>query len=333
MRSFTEHLSRRWSKVPVLVTGAAGFIGSHLSERLACLGADLTLIDDYSSATLLPGQLVANQPILHMDVCNPALPKLISLVSPKFIFHLAASAYAYGSVVDPVRDMAANLMGTFELLETLKRVRFAGLLVFVSSAAVYGEPQHVPVTEDHRTCPISPYGVSKLGAERYVSVYASVYGVAAVSIRLFSTYGPRQRKQVIYDLVTKLHANDSSVVLCGDGTQVRDLIYVSDAVEGMLVAAGGGMRDGSVYNLCSGVGISIRRLAEDVSDILDAHAQVKFSGVRRHGDPDSLIGSPAKLMALGFVPQVSLGDGLRQTVDWLVGVSSAKEPHTQVPQC
>jgi UDP-glucose 4-epimerase len=333
MPLLNEQLKRRWSKACVFVTGAAGFIGSHLSERLAQLGADLTLIDDYSNATLPPGQLVAGQRVLNMRVCSPDLARLMNTGAPEVIFHLAANAYASGSVADPVRDMTANLISTFELLENLKNVRFSGLLVFASSAAVYGEPQHLPVTEDHLTCPISPYGVSKLGAERYISVYTSLYGIPAVCIRLFSTYGPRQRKQVIYDLVTKVRDGESPVLLCGNGTQIRDLVYVSDVVEGMLLAAGSALRDGSVYNLCSGLGISIRQLAEEVSSILDSRASIEFSGVSRRGDPNCLIGSPTKLAALGFVPEVSLSDGLRRTVDWFVRANIASGARAQVPQC
>src|SRR5207245_6312022 len=118
------------------------------------------------------------------------------------------------------------------------------------------------------TRPLSPYGVSKLAAERFVFVYAAIYGIRAVSVRLFSSYGPRQRKQVIYDLIIKVRSRSSSVPLVGDGTQVRDLIYVSDAVEGMLLVASRGLHDGSAYNLCSGVGITISKLAEEVSTML-----------------------------------------------------------------
>jgi len=300
---------------------------------LAQLGADLTLVDDYSSAPLPPGQLVAGQRVLNMRVGGSDLARLMNTDAPEVIFHLAANAYASESVVDPVRDMTANLIGTFGLLETLRSVRFSGVLVFASSAAVYGEPQHLPLTEENLTSPISPYGVSKLGAEKYISVYASLYGIAAVCIRLFSTYGPRQRKQVIYDLLTKVRNGESPVLLCGNGTQIRDLVYVSDVVEGMLVAACSGLRDGSVYNLCSGVGISIRRLAEEVLRILDSRASIEFNGVSRCGDPDRLIGSPTKLTALGFVPQVSLNDGLCRTVDWFVRANVAWGPRAQVPLC
>jgi len=317
MNALSKQLSYNWSGVPVLVTGAAGFLGSHLSERLAQLGAKLMLVDDYSNAALPRGQQLAGQPVLPVRVCSSRLIEIMTITRPEVIFHLAGNAYAAGSVVDPARDMLANLASTFRLLEALRALRFSGIFVFASSAAIYGEPRYLPVDENHPACPISPYGVSKLATERYVSVYATLYSVRAVSIRLFSLYGPRQRKQVVYDLITKLRGQDSRLLL-GDGSQIRDLVYVSDAVEAMLMVSERGIHDGSVYNLCSGVGITIRQLAEEVSAMLDVHVPIQFSGEKRPGDPDCWIGSPAKLADLGLVPQMPLCDGLRRTIDWFL---------------
>lgn len=315
MNAFREQLSYNWSGVPVLVTGAAGFLGSHLSERLAQLGAKLMLVDDYSNAALPRKQPLAGQQVLPVRVCSSRLIELMTAFRPEVIFHLAGNAYAAESVVNPARDMLANLEGTFRLLEALRILQFSGIFVFASSAAIYGEPSYLPVDENHPACPISPYGVSKLAAERYISVYATLYSIRAVSIRLFSLYGPRQRKQVVYDLIRKLRGQDPHLLL-GDGTEIRDLVYVSDAVEAMLMISESGTHDGSSYNLCSGAGITIRQLAEEVSAMLDSHVPIQFSGKRRPGDPGCWIGSPGKLTDLGIVLQMPLSEGLRRTIDW-----------------
>jgi UDP-glucose 4-epimerase len=257
---------------------------------------------------------------------------MLNVVCPHVIFHLAGYAYAAGSVDEPVCDMNGNLVSTFELLEALRSIRFSGLLVYASSAAVYGEPQSLPMTEEHPTHPISPYGVSKLAAERYVSVYSSLYHIPAVAVRSFSIYGPRQRKQVVYDLITKMR-NHAPATLLGDGTQIRDLIYISDAVEAMLLTARRGLPDGSVYNLCSGMGTSIKQLAEEVSEILHVNTSIQFSGERRGGDPECWIGSSAKIESLGFTPEVSLSEGLRRTIDWHLKYSHGGPLQGEVSKC
>jgi UDP-glucose 4-epimerase len=304
-----------WAGVRVLVTGAAGFIGSHLSERLANLCAQLTLVDDYSNASWLRNQWPVGLVISVARVCDATLTKMIEAFAPTVIFHLAGCAYAAGSVDDPERDIKGNLASTFELLEALKRIHFDGRLVYASSAAVYGEPYCIPITEDHPTLPISPYGVSKLAAERYVAVYSCLYGIPAVSVRLFSVYGPRQRKQVVYDIINKLQSSTSPVFL-GDGTQKRDLVYVSDVIDALLLIARKGPTDGSVYNVCSGTGTTIRELVERISTILEVSTPIKFSGQTRGGDPQCWIGSPAKFHELGFRTDVTLLDGLERTVRW-----------------
>ncbi len=304
-----------WTGVRVLVTGAAGFVGSHLSERLAKLRAQLSLVDDYSNVSWPRDEWPASSFISLAKVCDANLTKMIEAFAPTVIFHLAGCAYAAGSVDDPERDMKGNLASTLELLEALRRIRFTGRLVYASSAAVYGEPHCIPIAEDHPTLPISPYGVSKLAAERYVAVYSSLYGIPAVSLRIFSVYGPRQRKQVVYDIISKLQ-NPTSAVFLGDGTQQRDFVYVSEVIDAMLLIAQRGLTDGSVYNVCSGTGTPIGELVERISTILEVSIPIKFSGQTRSGDPECWIGSPAKLRELGFKNQVTLLEGLQWTVRW-----------------
>jgi len=174
----------------------------------------------------------------------------------------------------------------------------------------------LPICEQDPTLPISPYGVSKLAAERYVAVYARLYGISAASLRLFSVYGPGQRKQAVYDLFCKLHHSPDELVVLGDGTQVRDMIYVEDAVRAFLTVAARGRSDGHAYNVATGMGVATGDLARAIIAVQGGRARIRFTEQTRPGDPDCFLGSSAALAALGGAPRCSLLDGLRATAAW-----------------
>jgi UDP-glucose 4-epimerase len=236
---------------------------------------------------------------------------------PDVVFHLAGSSSVPESVAHPAQDLRANLVPTLGLLETFKNHASAALLVFASSAAVYGEPTYLPVDEEHPTRPTSPYGISKLCAERYVSLYAQLYGLRTVCVRLFSIYGPGHKKQVVYDLIQKLSGRDPEP-LWGDGTQVRDLLYVSDAVSALMTVACQGHSNGAVYNICSGQGVSVLDLETELRSLLHNPASPGYRDCSRPGDPQRWIGSGARIHALGSYPKVSLQEGLSRTIDWVI---------------
>jgi UDP-glucose 4-epimerase len=188
---------------------------------------------------------------------------------------------------------------------------------------VYGEPAKVPIEESDVTVPVSPYGVSKLAAERYVAVYARLYGLRAASLRLFSVYGPYQTKQVVYDLLVKLRQSPHRLVVLGDGSQMRDLVYVADVVRAFLGVAARGRTDGFAYNVASGVGTTIAELAQAIVEVQAAPATIAFTGRTRPGDPERWIGSSAALAALGAAPRYRLRDGLRETAAWFNASTAA----------
>ncbi len=183
-----------------------------------------------------------------------------TLLDHDVIFHLAANAYIPPSVEDPAFDYALNLDTTFRLLEVLRGAAQPPRLVFTSSAAVYGDPQRLPIHESDPTVPISPYGVGKLAAERYVAVYSQLYGITASSVRLFSVYGPRQRKQVVYDLIDRLARDPARLEVIGDGTQERDFAFVDDVAAAIVLVGSDAPGRGEVYNVASGTSHSIAQL-------------------------------------------------------------------------
>jgi UDP-glucose 4-epimerase len=290
----------------VLVTGGAGFIAAHLTEALAAAGADLTLADERGR----PG-------CAQVRVGTPAFGKFLRERGPfDYLFHLAARAYAADSVRLPARDFSDNLVATVGLLEQLRASAPHTRLVFASSAAVYGNPARLPIEEGDLTVPVSPYGVSKLAAERYINVYARLYGIPAASLRLFSVYGPGQRKQVVYDYFCKLQRTPGELVVLGDGMQTRDMVYVADVARAFMTVAARGARDGSVYNVASGVSTSTADLARLVIGAQHSNAAIRCTGQNRAGDPDRWLGSFAPLAALGWQPEVDIRTGIAATAGW-----------------
>jgi UDP-glucose 4-epimerase len=202
------------------------------------------------------------------------------------------------------------------LLETLRGSDLGSILIVASSAAVYGNPIRIPISETDLTVPISPYGVSKLAMERYVSVYSQVYGLKAASLRFFSAYGPRQHKQIVYDFIKKISNNPGELVILGDGTQVRDLVYVEDIVQAALVVLGNGPLEGEVYNVAGGRGYSTREIAETMTHVMDLRPKFRYTGSIRPGDPEKWIACIDKISKLGFSPRISLEEGMKRTIEW-----------------
>lgn len=301
----------------VLVTGGAGFIGSHLVETLILAGARVTVVDDLRTGRMANlEQCRTTIEYVQDDVLSATFGELLRAREFDLIFHLAANPYVPPSVEDPWYDFQLNVAGTLSVLEALRKTRPATGLIVASSAAVYGESEASSVGEEDPTVPISPYGVSKLAAERYVAVYAQLYGLRMASLRLFSVYGPRQRKQVVYDFMRKLGNGSGEIEALGDGTQVRDFNYVGDVVRAAVCAALNGALRGETYNVASGEPASIRELMDVLSDLMGVRPRVRWSGTVRPGDPQRWAPKTSRLRALGWKPSVPLREGLRRTVAW-----------------
>ena len=316
MQSWAEILSL-WQNKKVLVTGAAGFLGSHLCYELLEAGANVTLVDDFSAWTKLPDKPVLNGLILPVRIQDDEIHSLLSKTAFDVIFHLAGLAYAAKSVTSPWLDFESNLLTTVQFLDVLRKNSFQGRLVYTSSAAVYGQPDRFPIDENTATLPISPYGVSKLSAEHYIRVYSNLYNFQALIARPFSLYGCRQRKQVVYDIVRKALQSDGAIELIGDGSEVRDFLYVEDAARALLYLGACPSNDIGIFNICSGQGISIQELAQMIINILGEDTnRICFTGVRRPGDPLIWVGCNRLLIQTGFYKRFDLERGLKLTVNW-----------------
>ena len=173
--------------------------------------------------------------------------------------------------------------------------------------------------------PISPYGVSKLAAERYVDVYCRLYDVRGASARLFSAYGPRQKKQIVYDFLEKLRADPTRLEIYGDGSQTRDLCYVADTVSALLLIAQEGSLKGEAYNVASGKTYSVSELATTIAALLGLIPELNYTGSVRPGDAEKWAVNSDRLTELGYKPQVSLEIGLTRTIEWHRDCRAARE--------
>lgn len=301
----------------VWITGGAGFLGSHLAESLAANGARLSIVDDLSTGSLDNlAALQGGHEFHKLNLNSPDAAALLAAEKPSMIYHLAGDALVSRSVADPLADVDANLMPTLRLLESVRIHSPHSRVMFASTGAVYGESAASPFTEDDPLYPISPYAVAKLASERYCYAYARTFGLRTCSLRLFSIFGPRQRKQVVFDLIRKLHANPARLELFGDGSQERDFSHSSNVVDAFVLAAQHAEFAGEVINVAGNETVSIRELASIIADLMGAKPEFVFSGEKRPGDSQRWIADTSRLRHLGYYPGVSLRNGLRDTIDW-----------------
>lgn len=296
-----------------LVTGAAGFIGSHLVDRLLADGHEVVGVDDMSSgANARPGV-----ELWEMDVADPALAERAAVRRPEVVFHLAAQVSVRVSVGDPLGDARTNVVGTASVLEAA-RAAGARKVVFTSSCAVYGVPDALPVPPDAELRPASPYAASKVAGEVYAGMYRQLHGIDFTTLTLANVYGPRQTPEgeagVVSIFTDALLAGRPTRVF-GDGSQTRDYVYVGDVVDAYARAAGeagGGLR----LNVGTGLQTTDRELHSLVAEAAGAPDDPEFAPPRL-GDLPAMSVDPRRTReALGWEPAVGLPEGLAETVAW-----------------
>jgi len=297
----------------VLVTGGAGFIGSNLVRRLVADRHTVAVLDNFSSgyrSNLLRGVRVVDGDIRDEAAVSAAI------AGAEVVFHLAASVGNKRSIDNPLLDADVNVMGTLRLLEAARR---AGVRKFVasSSAGIFGELKTLPIREDHPIDPDSPYGASKLCAEKETLAFGKLFGIETVCLRYFNVYGPNQRfdayGNVIPIFVFRMLRGERLIIF-GDGEQTRDFVNVADVVDANVRASTPGVR--GAFNIGSGTRIAINELVANLAQASGIAPWVEY-GPPRPGDVrDSLADISAARAAFGFAPQVGLQDGLNEYVVW-----------------
>jgi UDP-glucose 4-epimerase len=302
----------------VTVTGGAGFIGSHLVDALLSDGAEVTVIDNlYAGRLGNLGQVMPHIRMLQIDVRDRD-KFLDALKGSDIVFHLAGNASVPDSVIDPVYDFTSNTLGTYHTIEALMHGD-VGVVLMASSAAVYGIPTYVPMDEGHPLEPVSPYGASKCAAERLGIAYARSKNIDFRVARIFNTYGPRQRKYVMFDLLNKLRNNPRCVEVLGDGNQLRDYSFVSDTVAALKIIMECG-EPAHVYNIAGNNPTSIKDLIPILAQAFGIREKVnvQYTGQTWKGDIPTMVADITKLRNLGFQPRMPFLEGVRQLCDWMV---------------
>lgn len=309
----------------VLVTGGAGFIGSHCANTLVENEAKVIVLDNFQSGSHDNLKDISNRiELIKGDVRDYQTIKRLA-ANCNLIVHYAANASVPASVENPTYDFETNALGTLNILEAVRQSKNDVIIAYASSAALYGEVTETLLKEDLCAKPISPYGISKMCGENYCKLYHKTYGVKTVSLRYFNVYGPRQPRYVMFDFLRKLSNNPNKLEILGSGNQVRDFIYVADAVRATLTAAGIPSAYGGVFNVCTSVGTSVLDIAKNILDLLGLKkTEIMCTGKSWEGDVDTLIGDPSKLVNLGFKPKYSLREGLRELIKWYTTTFSTR---------
>ena len=302
-----------------LVTGGAGFIGSHLVDALVERGDDVVVLDDLSTGFVANINPAAK--LVEGSVADEAAAAR-AVAGCEVVFHQAAHKAVLRSVERPLTTDTANTHGT---LTMLKAAADAGVRRFVhaSSSSVYGGAAVVPTPESAPLLPRSPYAVTKLAAEHYCRVFAELYGLETVALRYFNVYGPRQRPDATYAAVIPLFVDallhGRAPEVHGDGLQSRDFTYISDTVGANLAAATapGDACSGRVYNIAPGIAASLLDILTTLSALLGVTTEPKFVAPRPGDVRHSLADSTAAERDLGYRCTVQLDDGLARTVEWL----------------
>jgi len=301
----------------VLVTGGAGFIGSHVVER--CLAAEhrVAVVDDLSTGrreNVPPGARLHVQ-----DIRDPTLADVFRSEAPDAVIHLAAQAAVSRSVADPRLDAEINILGSLNVLECCRRTGVRRLVYASTGGAAYGDTEKLPTPEDHPTRPSSPYGVSKVTVEQYLACWGGLYGLSTVALRYANVYGPRQSphgEAGVIAIFTARILRGEPCIVNGDGLQTRDYVYVDDIAEANALALDRPDVTGPV-NLGTGVATSVLELFAALRAAAGGRAEARHGPPRPGEQRRSVLDATRARVLLGWTPRVALAEGLQRTFDAL----------------
>ena len=296
----------------ILITGAAGFIGRALARHFTKQQYKVYGIDRIPSENAPLADLMGYEQI---ELPNPHLIKLLANWQPDVLIHCAGRASVPAAMQDPHADFHDGPVLTFELLDALRQNLPECAFILLSSAAVYGNPSRLPVSEDALLQPVSAYGYHKWQSEMMCAEFANVFGLRTASARVFSAYGPGLRRQVIWDIVHKA-LTQPEIRLQGTGQESRDFIHVHDIARGLEAILINALLHGEGYNLASGVETRIADLAGLILREIENPPPLTFSGELPPGTPNNWQADIKQISKLGFQPRVSLDDGITNFVAW-----------------
>jgi len=314
--------SGRDARLKILITGGAGFVGSHLADRLLETGTDVRVLDNFSTGSR--GNLAGHNG--DLDLVEGDIRSLDqvrnAIAGCDAVLHQAALPSVPRSIADPLTTHATNATGTLNVLLAARDADVARV-VFASSSSVYGAVAELPKHESMPTLPISPYAAAKLAAESYCRAFHEAYGLETVALRYFNVFGPRQDPASIYcavipRFIAALEAGQSPLIY-GDGEQSRDFTFIDNVVDANLAALDSPGVGGSVFNIACGEQITLNELAYELQLQMESDVAVTH-GPSRPGDiRHSLADVDRARLALGYEPRVSFAEGLQRTVEYFIG--------------
>lgn len=298
----------------ILVTGGAGFIGSHIVDLLVQNAYEVVVVDNLSHGNM--ENVHTGVKFYECDITNKYVLDIILKEKPDIIVHEAAQISVENSIKNPIKDAEINIIGTLNILEAAKAIKVKKI-IYPASAAVFGEPQYLPIDEDHPLNMMSGYGVTKHTVEHYLNVYKKLYGISSIVLRYSNVYGPRQdwsgEGGVVAIFCEELLKNESPSIY-GDGEQTRDFIYVKDIAEANLCAMKS--TEEGIFNICTGEKISINNLFKCISGFLNKRISPIYTE-KRYGDiRDSYMSYNKAFTKMGWKPKYNILNGLKETIEF-----------------
>ena len=306
----------------ILITGGAGFIGSHLAEKLAYKHEVIILdnMDPYYDFRIKKENIKIVESkgakFILCDVTNyDFIEKIIKENAIEIIFHEAARPGVRYSIKDPFLPNEVNVIGTLNILKASSDTDVKKV-INASSSSVYGNVEYLPFDENQPTLPISPYAVSKLAAEHYCRVFHEVYGLKTISLRYFTVYGPRMRPDLAIPLFTKSILNNELPIIFGNGEQTRDFTYIDDIIDANLKLLKINRADGEVLNIGSGRRVTINYMIDTLKNLLNSDIKSKYVDSVKGDARDTLANIDKAKKLIGYEPKTSLEEGLRKFIEW-----------------
>ena len=294
----------------ILIIGSEGFIGKHCVNHFIAKGCNVygcDLLDVYNT----------NYKYYKISRISFDFEDIMHKNKYDLCINAAGNGSVPISVEYPLLDFEANTIDTFHILEGLRKYNSDCKFLFISSAAVYGNPIELPIREDSDISPISPYGWHKYYSELICKEYSSLYNVRSCGIRPFSVYGPGLKKQLLWDLHQKFSINDNVIELFGTGTETRDFIYIDDLIQIIDHIFYKGEFNGECYNVADGIETSISEVARIFKNILNWEGEIRFTGSVRSGDPLNWRADISKIKKLEYSSEHTLVQGIKKYVEWI----------------
>lgn len=293
----------------IVIIGCKGFIGKNVYDFFAgdpafdCWGADVVV--DYISTNYY-----------LIDSTNSDFNELFETHSFDFCLNCSGAASVPDSLLHPLRDFSLNTYNAIKMLDSIKRHNPQCVFINMSSAAIYGNPALLPINEEDECNPVSPYGLHKLITEKVCHEYHQYFGLKTCSLRIFSAYGPGLKKQILWDVYQKSIGSDS-VSLFGTGDETRDFIFITDIINAIKIIIEKGDFNAAVYNVASGVEVSIKEVAMLFLGELNYKGKIIFTHSERKGDPVNWKANVERITSIGFQPSVTIHEGIKKYVEWL----------------